>query len=86
MRACMRAQARATRGTKSAEIAEIRMQIAAAMPWIETLFNYQPLKLIISDLLAFVSSLKLGEDGSGGGGGGGGNNKRSELIYCGHGI
>lgn len=60
------------------------MLIAAAMLWIETLFNYQPLKLIISDLPAFVSSLRLGEDGSGGGGGG--NNKRSELIYCGRGI
>lgn len=60
------------KGKKSAEIAEIKMQIAAATVWIETLFNFQPLKLIISDLPAFVSSLRLGEDGSDGGGGGGG--------------
>lgn len=46
------------------------MQIAAAMLWIESLFNYQPLKLIISDLAAFVSSLRLGEGGRSGGGGG----------------
>lgn len=45
----------------SAEIAEIKMQIALEWSGEKRYLTSTPLKLIISDLPAFVSSLREGE-------------------------